>query len=132
MLISRFLLYSTKNRKDDMNNINLSTHTTQWPSTKTTLGRLGKPVTLEATYALYQSVTVWKRFAYSKRMTRSVGSSTHCNKRLSCHTHNDIVTKQLAKEIIKILFKKWTHDTLKSEDFYNVSMQIFIVKWWHV
>lgn len=37
MLISRFLLYSTKNPKDDMNNINLSTHTTQWLSTKTKL-----------------------------------------------------------------------------------------------
>jgi hypothetical protein len=52
----------------------------QCPSTKTTLGRLGKSVTLELTYALYQSVIVWKRFAYSKRVTRSVGSSTHCNK----------------------------------------------------
>lgn len=57
--------------------VKLSIHTMQWPSTNTTWGRYGKPVTLEATYALYQSVIVWKRFAYSKRVTKSVGSSTH-------------------------------------------------------
>jgi len=56
-------------------------HTLQCPSTKIKWGRLGKPVTLEETYALYQSVTVWNRLAYSKRVTRSVGSSIHCKKK---------------------------------------------------
>lgn len=62
---------------EETNYAKSSTHTIQWPSTKTNLGRLGNPVTLEETYALYQSVTVWKRFAYSKRVTTSVGSSIH-------------------------------------------------------
>ena len=61
------------------NKIHSASHTLQCPSTNITLGRFGKFVTLELTYALYQSVIVWKRFAYSKRVTKSVGSSTHCN-----------------------------------------------------
>lgn len=61
------------------NKIHSASHTLQCPSTNITLGRFGKFVTLELTYALYQSVIVWKRFAYSKRVTKSVGSSTHWN-----------------------------------------------------
>lgn len=49
------------NMKDAAGNtshLELRKHTVQWPSTKTTWGRLGKPVTLEEIYALYQSVIV--------------------------------------------------------------------------
>ncbi|KAL0886489.1 hypothetical protein Bca101_010472 [Brassica carinata] len=35
-------------------------------SLRTTCGRLGEPVTLEETQALYQSVTVWNIFAYTE------------------------------------------------------------------
>ena len=50
--------------------------TSQCPSMKTTFGGCFKSTTRDAMYALYQSVTVWKRFAYSYRMTSRVDSAT--------------------------------------------------------
>lgn len=47
-----------KDAAGNTSHLELRKHTVQWPSTKTTWGRLGKPVTLEEIYALYQSVIV--------------------------------------------------------------------------
>lgn len=92
------------NMKDAAGNtshLELRKHTVQWPSTKTTWGRLGKPVTLEEIYALYQSVIVWKRFAYSYRVTRSVGSSTHCKYASNVRNNKNSTDERFLKRIRK-------------------------------
>lgn len=60
LLLARYNLsiYSVRKVLCYKDKIKSTRHTSQCPSTKTKWGRLGKPVTLEATYALYQSVTV--------------------------------------------------------------------------